>query len=71
MEYFAQSAIDPYLELIKALHDVTHGEVFSTITPCPGLFWKNKISLGYFQMRSEILSAERYGSSFETYQRPT
>ena len=33
-----------------------------------GLFCQNKISLGYFHMRSEILWAKRYGSSFETYQ---
>jgi len=46
---------------------VAYGEVFAQITVCSGLLLEIKISLGYFQMRSEILWAGRYGSLFGMY----
>jgi len=46
---------------------VADGEVFSQITVCSGLLFEIKISLDYFHIRSEILSAERYESLFGTY----
>ena len=49
------------------LNFMAYGEVFSKITLCSGLLFEIKISLDYFHIRSEVLSAERYESLFGTY----
>ena len=49
------------------LNFMAYGEVFSQNTVCSGLLFEIKISLDYFHIRSEVLSAERYESLFGMY----
>ena len=64
--------MDFRLELLKAQHSwiswLMVKYLLQSRAPLAWLFYENKISLGYFQMGSEILWAARYGSLFATHQ---